>query len=170
MREHWRRSNLVAHHNKHAKMFCCLCWGRLLAKPAPVAVTDYENESLKTISDPALTFNAFYRENPGDKDERHRYYVNSHLILAAVQAATHEIKTCYRWHSPRQRHSLDHDLASWLRMIERLADKRFCDYGRMTGYDTVSVKAPLLTEVDRRALWESTKQLKTLRQKRVNRG
>lgn len=127
----WEKKNLEAHYRKHPAGACASCWSALLGVPGLVAIDDYEVESLNATKKPSIKFSALYQHRPGEEETRCRYYIDSKLIVTSVTGNTDRVRTSFRLHSPASRHSTDCSIPEWLRQIERLADKRFSQEGRM---------------------------------------
>lgn len=127
----WDKRNLEVHYKKHPAGACASCWSSLLGKPGPIALADYEGESLSVAETPTIKFSALYRQSPAQEEARCRYYIDSKLILTSVNGNTDKVRTSFRMHAPPARHSAECSVAEWLRQIERLAEKRFSQEGSM---------------------------------------
>jgi hypothetical protein len=156
---HWNQKNLTSHYQKHPDGSCALCWANLLGHPPPISLKVYEEESLAHINKAAMSFGALYKKTNHEKASWRQYFVNEKLIFTVVIGSTDEVATSFRWHRHHQDHSTDCSLATWLRMIERLADKRFAMEGQMTDFRNINSNVKHLSPKEREVVKIASKKL-----------
>jgi hypothetical protein len=147
--------NLDSHYHIHpCKPAEYGCWIKLTREPSsPITRDRYEAESVQVVNNAWLVLDADFENYAGDDPTPVRYFFDSRSCFTSVSRPSHNIRTCFHWHTKEGGCDITATYKSKTNVLKRLVEKRFSPAGRISNVKID--KASLQLNVDEKRLLKS---------------